>query len=245
MRIALLADIHGNLFALDAVLADIHQRNVEQILCLGDVASGGPQPCEAIQRLREIGCPIVMGNTDAWLLEPRMRERESEFARRNQEIEFWSSQQLSEEDKAFLRTFQPTITQQINGTKTLLAYHGSPRSFREAILPTTPDAELDAIFGGLSGEILVGGHTHLQMFRRYREKLVLNPGSIGMAMDRTFPFEEVHNPPWAEYAILNIDGNSLDVEFHRIPFDLDGWLRVHFTCGMPHAEWSANLWNRI
>lgn len=65
MQLALIADIHGNLFALDAVLADMRQRNIEQILCLGDVASGGPQPCEVIQRLCEIGCPIVMGNTDA------------------------------------------------------------------------------------------------------------------------------------------------------------------------------------
>ena len=174
-----------------------------------------------------------------------MREQKSDFARRNQEIQLWCSQQLGEDDKAFLHTFQPTIIQKINETQTLLAYHGSPRSFREVILPTTPDADLDAIFAELPGEILIGGHTHLQMLRRYRERLVLNPGSVGMAMDRSFPFEEVRNPPWAEYAILNSKGNSLSVEFCRVPFDIDGLLRVHFTCGMPHAEWSANLWSRV
>ncbi len=78
------------------------------------------------------------------------------------------------------------------------------------------------------------------MFRRYREKLILNPGSVGMAMDRAFPFEEVRNPPWGEYAILSTNGNNFSVEFCRVPFDIDGLLRVHFACGMPHAEWSTN-----
>ena len=62
MKLALIADIHGNLFAFDAVLEDIRQRKIEHILCLGDVVSSGPQPREALQRLREIGCPTVMGN---------------------------------------------------------------------------------------------------------------------------------------------------------------------------------------
>ncbi len=244
MQLALIADIHGNLFALDAVLNDLRQRSIEQILCLGDVASGGPQPREVIQRLREINCPIVMGNTDAWLLKPQSREPKSVFAQYNQEIDFWCSQQLDEDDKAFLNMFQPTITRQLGEAKTLLAYHGSPRSFREIILPTTPDEELDAIFAEQPGEILAGGHTHLQMFRRYRERLLLNPGSVGMAMDRSFPFEEVRNTPWAEYAILSINRNHLSVELCRVPFDIDGFLQVHFECGMPYAQWSADLWNR-
>ena len=61
MKLALISDIHGNLFAFDAVLEDIRQRKIEYILCLGDVVSSGPQQCEALQRLREIGCPTVMG----------------------------------------------------------------------------------------------------------------------------------------------------------------------------------------
>jgi predicted phosphodiesterase len=244
MKLALIADIHGNLFAFDAILEDIHQRQIKQILCLGDVASGGPQPCEVIHRLREINCPIVMGNTDAWLLEPCLRQKADQFGQYNQEIEYWCSQQLSEEDQAFLRTFQPTIVWTISETQTLLAYHGSPRSFREQILPTTPDEQLDTIFANVTAQILAGGHTHQQLFRRYRDKLVLNPGSVGMAMDCTHPFSNVRNPPWGEYAIVNIEGNQLSVELLRVPFDIEGFLEIHFQCGMPHAEWSASLWNK-
>lgn len=70
MRLALISDIHGNKVALEAVLKTISTRHITQVVCLGDVASTGPQPCEVIKRLREVGCPIVMGNMDAWLLQP-------------------------------------------------------------------------------------------------------------------------------------------------------------------------------
>ncbi len=245
MQIALISDIHGNLFALDAVLADIRQRQIEQVICLGDVASGGPQPREVLHRLREINCPIVMGNTDAWLLEPCLSKHADLSGQYNQEIEYWCSRQLREDDKMFIQMFQSTIEWMISSTQTLLAYHGSPRSFHEKILPTTPDEQLESIFANETAQILVGGHTHQQFFRRYREKLVLNPGSVGMAMDRTWPLSDVRNPPWGEYAIVSAEGNHLSVELLRIPFDIEGLLEAHFQSDMPHAQWSASLWSKV
>ena len=70
MRIGLIADIHGNLIALETVLAELAREPLDQMVCLGDVAALGPQPGEALARLRALGCPVVMGNTDAWLLAP-------------------------------------------------------------------------------------------------------------------------------------------------------------------------------
>lgn len=67
-QIAVISDIHGNCFAFDRTLEDIRQQGIEQIVCLGDAIQGGAQPAETIERLREIRCPIVMGNADAWLL---------------------------------------------------------------------------------------------------------------------------------------------------------------------------------
>jgi len=68
MRIAIIPDIHGNGVALDAVLADLQQQAIDQIVCLGDAIQDGPQPAAVIQRLRDLACPVVMGNADAWLL---------------------------------------------------------------------------------------------------------------------------------------------------------------------------------
>jgi hypothetical protein len=68
-RLALIADLHGNAVALEAVLDDLAGRRITELVCLGDVAAGGPQPREALARLRELGCPVVLGNADEWLLE--------------------------------------------------------------------------------------------------------------------------------------------------------------------------------
>lgn len=96
MRIALLSDIHGNLIALDTVLHELAQESIDQIICLGDVGALGPQPRQVIDRLRQLRCPVVMGNTDAWLLRPPVA---TQTASENQRIMYaittWCAEQLS------------------------------------------------------------------------------------------------------------------------------------------------------
>ncbi|HET8841996.1 MAG TPA: metallophosphoesterase family protein [Ktedonobacteraceae bacterium] len=247
MKLALISDLHGNLFAFDAVLEDIRQRKIEQILCLGDIVTGGPQPRETLARLQEVGCPTVMGNTDSWVLEPELREYSSQYGRYLQDFEYWSSQQLTAEDKAFIGTFQPTILLPLDEKTSLLAYHGSPRSFLERVYPTTTTEELDNYFANFpSAQILVGGHVHQQFFFRYGDKLVLNPGSVGQPLDRRRVWQEdgARNPPWGEYAIVTIEGKQFSVELLRVPFDIEGFLRVLSQRGMPHTEWLLNSWSR-
>lgn len=78
--------------ALDAVLSAVVDHKIKQIICLGDVAATGPQPHEVITRLKQIGCPVVMGNTDDWLLDPKLKERDNPDRQRIREMEFWASQ---------------------------------------------------------------------------------------------------------------------------------------------------------
>ncbi|HLJ36062.1 MAG TPA: metallophosphoesterase family protein [Ktedonobacteraceae bacterium] len=244
MPVAIISDIHGNLIALDAVLNAIAARNIKQIICLGDVAATGPQPREVIARLKTIGCPVVMGNTDDLLLEPKLKEHSNLDMQRIHEIELWDSQQLTAEDRAYLKSFQPTIAYNLKHGKRLLAYHGSPRSYKEHIQPTTPDNELDAALSGYQADIFIGGHSHMQMFRRHRRSLVLNPGSVGLAFDHAWPFDAaVRNPSWAEYAIIDTSNGSLSVELNRVPFDVQTFIQAALVSGMPHAEWYAGEWS--
>ena len=245
MRLAVISDIHGNLVALEAVLTAIAAKDIGIIICLGDVAATGPQPQQVIERLRAIGCPVVMGNTDAWLLEPKLEETTDPFTQRIQDIDLWGAQQLSTADKEYLRAFQPTLAYPLTDGKMLLGYHGSPRSFHEQILPTTPQEELDQAFAGVHADILIGGHTHLQMFRRFRDMLVLNPGSVGLAFDPVWPLEDARNPPWGEYAVVNVEGSTLCVELCRVPFDVEAFIQAILNSGMPHAEWLANEWKAV
>ena len=242
MRLALISDIHGNKVALEAVLDAIALQKIEHIVCLGDVAASGPQPQQVVEQLRTLGCPIVMGNTDTKLLNPKFKETDDIFQQYSQTIDLWCSQQLSDADKAFINTFQPTIEHPLDNGKILLAYHGSPRSYNEHIHPTTPQEQLDEAFAGFSATIFAGGHTHMQMFRRYKDGIIVNPGSVGLALDRAFPSDEIRNPSWGEYAIIEAEGNKLTVELHRIPFDIQAFIQAIRTSGMPHADWLANEW---
>ncbi len=246
MPAAIISDIHGNLIALDEVLNTIAARKIQQIICLGDVAATGPQPREVIARLKQIDCPVVMGNTDDWLLEPKLKEHDNPDMQRIQEMEFWASEQLTSEDRAYLASFQATISYELENGQHLLAYHGSPSSYSEHVAPTTPDRDLDAALSGYQADIFIGGHSHMQMFRRHRRSIVLNPGSVGLAFDHAWPFDNsVRNPPWAEYAIIDTLNGVLNVELHRVPFDVQTFIQVMLASGMPHAEWSAGKWGFI
>jgi putative phosphoesterase len=244
MRLAIISDIHCNLVALDTVLAKIETQRVDQILCLGDVVGLGPQPREVIARLQTIACPIVMGNNDGWVLQPVLKESSQLDVQYLQDINVWGVDQLTDADKAYVKTFQPTITMSLSANKRLLAYHGSPRSYNKILDSTTPDEQLEEAFQGFQADIMVGGHTHMQMFRRYKQQIVLNPGSVGLALDRAFPTTEARNAPWAEYTIVDTTTNSLNVELYRIPFDISAFIETILKSRMPHAEWWVNEWNR-
>jgi predicted phosphodiesterase len=239
VRLGLIADIHGNLPALDAVLAEIRREGVDRIVCLGDI-SIGPQPVETLERVRSLGCPVIMGNWDAWFVDgmPQLDGRLGEVLG---DLRTWSVEQLSSEQRQYLTEFHPTVEVPLAGGATLLAFHGSPRSFEDMILATTPEGELEEMFAGRTALVLAGGHTHFQLFRRFGDAVLLNPGSVGL------PFRPPRSgimeiAPWAEYALVDHDGNGLSIELRRTAFDLDALLREMRERGMPHAEWWVALW---
>ena len=237
--LALIADIHGNRIALEAVLRDIESSGVQDVVCLGDVAAMGPQPAEALRALRELACSVVMGNADAFMLDPTSTS-EDEDMRKIEDIDAWCAAQLSREDLDFIRSFQPTVRVELDGGRTLLCYHGSPRSFDEIIGPTTPDGELEAMMADAPADVFAGGHTHFQMYRRHRNAIVVNPGSIGMSYYRTVPLDDVGLASWAEYAV--VDRASLSITLRRVPYDKTLVADAIERSGMPHSEWLAAEW---
>jgi len=243
MRIALISDIHGNLVALDGVLTDARQERTDQFVCLGDVAFNGPQPRQVIQRLRQLDCPVVMGNTDEFLLDPPAPEPNNENDQRIVQVVHWAIAQLSSDDVAFVRAFQPRVELSLESGK-LLCFHGSPQSNEDLILATTPNAELARFFGGYRSMVMAGGHSHTQMLRRYLDMVLVNPGSVGMPFERDAAGRVQRRNPRAEFAILSSTGDSLSIDLRRVPFDLNTLLSAARAGGMPNAgrwaeEWAA------
>ncbi|QBD77903.1 metallophosphoesterase [Ktedonosporobacter rubrisoli] len=241
MRIALISDIHGNLVALEAVLADIARERVEQIVCLGDVAGTGPQPREVIEKLRALQIPIVMGNVDAWLIEPQLSADADEDTRKIEEIDLWCAQQLSQDERAYLRSFLPTIQLDLLGTK-LLCCHGSPQSNLERIDAETPVEELRRMLASYSTEVLAAGHTHVQLLRRHEDMILCNPGSVGLAYSYSPSLQSIYNPAWGEYAIISANAEYVGIELRRVPFDVEAFVKAMLSSGMPHAQWCAADW---
>ena len=123
----------------------------------------------------------------------------------------------------------------------LLCYHGSPRSNREEIRASTPDAELAERLGPQRALVMAGGHTHEQFFRRLDQTIVINPGSVGLPYE-TLPAGGARNPPWAEYAVLTVEDGRLDVDLRRVPVDQVAIRQALLDSGMPRAEWWAADW---
>jgi len=234
MRVAVVADIHGTLVALDAVLADLARQPVDLVVCLGDVAATGPQPRETIERLRALGWPTVLGNADREMLERRAGAPTRDDGRPIWDLERWCAEQLTPADLEYLRTFRPIIDILLGDAATLRCYHGSSRSDTDIIAAATPD----------EATIMAGGHTHVQLLRPYRSTLLLNPGSVGLPVDLLPGTDQIYNPPRADYAAVTYADGALGVELRRIPLDAT-WLRqTALDSGMPHAaqwrgDWSA------
>ena len=243
MKIALIADIHGNLAAFDAVLAEIERAAPDQIVCLGDVAATGPQPHEVLVRLHELACPVVLGNADAVLIDlPTDAPDGDEATRKILEIDHWCAAQLDGADRAFIASFQPTVEIALGGAGRLLCCHGSPRSFNDVIVATTPDEELAPMLAGADAAIVAGGHTHIRMLRAWRGSEIVNPGSVGLAY-QFFPDGTVRVPPWAELAFAMVaDAGTISVDFRRVPYDQRATVRAMRERGMPHASWWSADW---
>ncbi|HYI13800.1 MAG TPA: metallophosphoesterase family protein [Thermomicrobiales bacterium] len=244
MRVAVISDMHGNAIAFDAVLEDMRGRGIDQVVCLGDALQGGPQPAEVASRLRDLGCPVVIGNADQLVLAGEVDDGE-ELSDLQRAVREWSAAQIGDEGLALIGQFQPTVTIGLSGGRQLLCFHGSPASYGEIILPETSEDDVQQMLGQHLPAIMTGGHTHLQQLRRVGDSVFFNPGSIGLA----FSYQQANDPPladpWAEYAILTSDDTgAYAIEFRRLPYDVDAFVAVIRSSGMPYAEVLEHRYSR-
>jgi predicted phosphodiesterase len=232
--LALVSDVHGNDVALARVVAELERVGVERVVCLGDVAQGGPQPTEVLDRLTALGWPIVLGNADDFLI-----GRHTEDVPENtHDVLGWSRSRLEPSHEEQIRSFRSTLDVELDGGLTLRAFHGSPRSYEDVILPETSDAQVERLLGGSGVDLLAGGHTHTQWTRYVDGALYVNPGSVGAAYDRRQPPDDFRYTAVAEYAIVTGAG----IEFRRVPYDLDAVLAAGRRAGWPHWAVEETRW---
>jgi len=234
--------MHGNAVAFRAALADVERVEPDLIVSLGDTVQGGPQPCECLEILRELGCPCVYGNSDHFVLTLDLgneaEEVGEERARELVEVGRWSQQQLGADGLDFLRSFQPTVEVDLDGTR-LVCSHATPTSNEDVVLPETPPERIP-----VEGGVVASGHVHLQWLRRVRGALWLCVGSVGLVYEHQEQMAETPFLPYSEYAVLTAQDGRVDVEFRRIGFDVAELLDAARAAAFPDVERWAGKWQR-
>lgn len=229
-RVAFISDLHANVVALDAVFADIDRLGVDAIVCLGDIIDLGPQPRELLERLAARGVRSIQGNHDPLDEHPSYK--------RLLDIETWTRDQLDAASLQMLAELPEQLELELDGLR-VLCVHGSPRADTDQILDDTPPATLDAWFGEHEFDVLVGGHTHVQLLRRHDTRVIVNVGSVGMPFARALlpGGGEPKILPWCEYGVVSSQGGVVSVDLRRVPLDVPRYIAsVRAAPGFPDAE---------
>lgn len=181
MRMAVIYDIHANLPALEAVLDDIRQSQVDQIVVGGDVLPG-PMPRETLACLLSLPTPVqfIYGNGEVAVLEQRAGRDPVTVPEQYRGIVRWNAQQLDNAHAQALASWPKTLHARIDGVGEVLFCHATPRNENECFTRLTPEDRLRPIFRGLNVPLVICGHTHMQFDRTIGNVRVVNAGSVGM-----------------------------------------------------------------
>jgi putative phosphoesterase len=225
MRIAVVSDIHANLTALEAVIADIRSTGVDLVVHGGDLMSGGPRPAEVIDRIRDMKWPGVYGNTDEMLWMPhRVAEtlQAPDLHRiRDLVLEHTIQATLGTIGDERLTWLKMLPRQWCGGEVAVV--HATPDDVWPIVPANASDEELDRVYSVLQSKVVVYGHIHQPFVRRLPAFTVVNSGAVSLSYD---------GDPRAAYALID-DGR---VEIRRIGYDIDDEIRLLLDSDDPFAE---------
>ncbi len=181
MRVAAIYDIHGNLPALEAVLQDIRQAEVDRVVVGGDVVPG-PMPRETLTCLLDLSIPVqfIQGNGEVAVLAQMAGVDTGTVPEQFREVVRWVAQQLHPEHERLLASWPKTLRVEIRGLGEVLFCHATPRSDTEIFTRVTSEDRLLPVFEGLNVPVVICGHTHMQFDRTIGRIRVVNAGSVGM-----------------------------------------------------------------
>jgi putative phosphoesterase len=227
MRLGFFSDIHSNLPALEAVLDDIASAGVDARYVLGDLVGYAPWPNEVLERLQDERIPTVMGNYDegtgfdadecgcAYTDPTEKALGDASFA--------WTKDQVSEANKAWLRTLEREIRFEADELRVLLV-HGSPRRINEYLYEDKPDRTFGRIGADAEADLIVCGHTHRPYEKSVGGVWFVNDGSAGKPKD---------GDPRACWAL--VDTASRSVTFRRVDYDIERTAQAILASDLPHV----------
>lgn len=226
MRVALVSDVHGNLTALEAVIADLERRAPDLVVHGGDLCLMGPRPAEVVDRVRELGWPGVLGNTDEVLFAPGEHRRQLERAPALETLLGLifdtyapdTRERLGAERIGWLRDLPATYR-----AERLTVVHAQPGDLWRAPMPDADEADLRGAYASLDAERVGYGHIHRPFVRALDGLTVANAGSVGLPWD---------GDPRASYLLAD-DGA---IEIVRVAYDVEAEAGALRVAGHPDAD---------
>ncbi len=210
-KLAVLSDIHGVWPALEAVLEDLSQFQVDLVIAIGDLINLGPFSRQVVACAIENDWVVVRGNNEHYLLDygtqraPERWQDSTQYAMLG-----WLDQQFDDELKHIIAAWPDTLQLRFHDAPPIRLLHGSARSARESIFPCAPTGEVEESLAGTSERVVVAGHSHLPMQRAVGRWQLFNPGSVGVPLD---------GEASASYMLLEGNGSGWQPAFRRVPFD--------------------------
>ncbi len=217
MRIALISDIHGNLPALEAVLHDIQKCGVDQIICLGDLANGGPFPAECVVAIQSLGLVTLQGNHELYVLNQAPGLEATDPTWRTVQ---WTQRQLSQELLDYLAGLPLSYTLPCGDA---VCFHASPLNQFWGFLPAHTNQEVAERMNELDNVTLFVGHTHCPLYRLWSNTWIVNCGSAGMPLDGS---------PHAKYCIATYRNDRWQIEFRAVTYDVEKVMRAYDQRGL-------------
>ena len=225
-KVAVIADVHGILPSLKAVLMALQYDPPDEIIVAGDFL-GGPQPCEVLSVLRENNCRFILGNGEVNLLKMRQGTAPDVWwTHRQFDLGRWIYEQLDESIFEFLGQQPDQCVVQPDGTSPFRVVHGAPWDVNKLVFPDKEPQVLDRALGMIPEDVLVFAHTHLPGIIKQRGKLAVNPGSVG---------NNLNGDLRASYAELRWDGEGWQPALHYVPYELDEVIFIFHQSGLLEA----------
>ncbi|CQR46344.1 phosphodiesterase [Paraliobacillus sp. PM-2] len=227
MKLAFISDIHGNAVALEAVLASIKEKEVDNIVVLGDIAYRGPEPKRSIKLIQDLNTTVIKGNADEWIVRGVKQGEVPEQARNlmNQERE-WTVSQLDQSALNYLETLPTNLNLTKQGIH-MHAFHATPTSLFDVVLPDATNDEIrEKIINKYNADIYLYGHIHQSYIRNIDGKTIINLGSVGL------PFDGI---PKASYAIVEITDGSISTSIERVTYDIEKTIQAYKEANYPNT----------
>lgn len=209
MRLALLADIHGNLAALEAVIEELSRQKVDRVFVLGDVVVGGPDSLACWERVKSLGWPCLRGNHERYVFDLHSPRAKPEWRTERFGPVHYAAAKLGEARASELAALPPHL--RVPEFPDVIFVHASERNDSDLVFPYTTDAELEAMTAETPERLILRGHNHFAAVRPWRGKRIVTVGSVGLPLDGI---------PSAQFTIIQRRGHEWDVQHQCLKYDI-------------------------